>query len=658
MDEIKSTVENTFYISKNPIESEYFRNTKSINKIISKLQHYDEIEFDTETTGLFFLKSDIILYQFGVDGLRFIINNNDFPISLFKDILENKTLIIHNAKFDIKFLYKYDIVPTSVYDTMLAEKVIYTGTFKSVSLANTIWRRLNLSMDKSVRDNFGRVKLNEEMIVYAADDVTYLSKVKELQKLDINANNLNNTVELENKFVLVLAYIEFCGMGFNLDMWRDKCKEDHAKYLSIRDELNKEVINLNNPEFVFNGLFGIEVLVDWASPKQVARLFKTLGLNTSVIDKKTGNAKDSVLSTVIESQKHIHKIVPIYLEYKKVEKLVTSFGNSYEEFYDEKTGRIYTEFKQILDTGRISSGGKGKDRDYPNVQQVPSDKRHRGCFRAAPGNKMIVADYSSQESRILVDISKDPVLLDFYLSGGADLHSYTAKLVYDYLKDVNIDSIKDLYKAERSLMKTVNFGLAYGASASTISRNANIPMDKAEEVYNNYFKVFKGLEAYFDKAKRFPVENGYVLINNVTNRKSYIDAFEDFVNLDKTVNNREFWTLYRENKTEERVQKVREYFKLKGIIERKGLNFVIQGTAADMSKLAGCMMFKYLRENKLLFKVFMPNIVHDELHLECPESISENMSIVLKKCMEDAGSVFCKTIPIVAEVDIDDWWKK
>lgn len=658
---VKATVNNTFYFCKSHTAlSTKYRVTTVIQRAIKLLQEVDEIEFDTETTGLDFLNNDIVLYQFGAKGFRFVINQADFPITLFKEVLETKKIIIHNAKFDLKYLFKHGIVPTDIYDTFLAEKVLTTGHMHpQCGLASIALRRLGVNLDKSIRDSFNKnVVIGEEEIVYSADDVTYLAEIKRLQLEDIEKEQVLQTVELENKFVLVLAYIEFNGIGFDAVKWRKKCEEDMAERDRLHNLLNSMVMEMGDHEFVLNGLFGQECLINWASPAQVAPLFKKLGIDVSVADKKAGGEKDSVLSTVLEPQVDKHPIVRVYLDYKKADKLVSSFGENFFEYIDSSTNRIYTEYKQILDTGRLSCGGKGKDRSYPNMQQIPSDKRHRECFVSKEGYNLIVADYSSQESRILVDVSGEPALTDFYLQGEADLHSYTAKLVYSDLKDLTLDEIKKQHKDKRSIMKTVNFGLAYGGAATTIARNANIPIELAEQVYADYFKAFPDLEKYFEGAREYPLLHGYVLVNSVSGRKSYIDFYDKFIELDNEVNNRAFWTKYRQNKTPEDVEKVREFFKYKGVIERRGLNYVIQGTAADMSKLAAWYLFKYIRDKGLLFKVFIPNIVHDELHVECPEDMAEEFAKVLQDSMQRAGAVFCKKIPITAEVEISTWWSK
>lgn len=646
------------YLSKTPIESSKFKNSNNLEKAKTYLNKYKEIEFDSETTGLDFTCNSLLLYQFGAGDYRFVVDAKSFPIEEFKDLLEEKLLIIHNAKFDLKYLYNHRIVPSEVWDTMLAEKVLTTGRFMvSCSLLNVAKRRLGIILDKTIRAGFGKdCKIGEDEIVYSADDVAYLTTIKTQQHEEAEAEGLLNTISLENKFVLALAYIEYNGIGFSWDMWAAKCKEDKDGAFKYLEQLNSEVFKLNDPEFVFNGLFGTEITINWDAPMQVVKLFKKLGIETGVVDKKTGQEKDSVLGTLLETQSDKHVIVGLYLKYKKAQKLVTSFGENFKNYITE--GRIFTEYTQILDTGRISCGGKGKDRDYPNMQQIPSDRRHRDCFRAKEGYNLIVADYSSQESRILVDVSQEKALLEFYLSGEADLHSYTAKLVYQDLRDVTLKEIKKNHADRRQIMKTVNFGLAYGGAATTIARNANIPLEVAEQVYNDYFKAFPDLKAYFEKAKRAPFERGYILINEVSGRKSYIDFFDKFLELEGKIDNRPYWTEYRKNKTPQKVEEVKEFFKYKGIIERKGLNYVIQGTAADMSKLAAHYLFSYLRKNNYLFKVYIPNIVHDEIHIECPIELADEMKGVLQKSMEEAGSVFCKTIPITAEVEVSDHWSK
>jgi DNA polymerase I-like protein with 3'-5' exonuclease and polymerase domains len=183
-------------------------------------------------------------------------------------------------------------------------------------------------------------------------------------------------------------------------------------------------------------------------------------------------------------------------------------------------------------------------------------------------------------------------------------------------------------------------------------------------VYQAYFEAFPGLADYFKQAKEKAISDGYITFNDVSKRKCFVYGFEEFQGLHAELyGDKKFWTEYKREKAEDShyfntylKPKVRNYFVKKGGIERDALNYPVQGTSADITKLAGVYLFRYLEKNNLLFKVLIPNVVHDEIHVECSEDIADKMSEVLKKCMEDAGDVFCKTVPLKAEPCKTPYW--
>ena len=366
---------------------------------------------------------------------------------------------------------------------------------------------------------------------------------------------------------------------------------------------------------------------------------------------------------LISKQVDKFEILKTYIEYSKTTKLVSSFGQTILDSVNKNTNRIHTTFRQIKDTGRMSCGNRRTN--SPNLQQIPSDDRHRSCFTAEPGNKIIVCDYASQESRILADISNEPNLVKFYTSGGADLHSYAAQVVYEELATVTLEDIKKFHKDKRQVMKGFNFALAYGGTGETVSRNLNIPIDIAKRAEEDYFKAFSGLKNYFEIAKKKPLSTGYVLIDPVSKRKSFIDFYDDFLALQEKIDTPGFWDDYRQNKsfeTEEYLEyykpTVREYFKMKGIIERKGLNYVIQGTAASQTKYAGIKLFKWIMDNKYFGEVKIFNLVHDEKVVECPEEIVDDVKPKVKQFMEEGANKFMRRIPMIADPEISNHWKK
>jgi len=436
--------------------------SKTAEDVLDYFKDIEEIAIDTETEGFDPHTKNLLTIQFGDRDNQFVVDTTTVSIQIFKTLLETKTLLLQNAKFDLRFLYKQYIIPFKVYDTFLAESVLYMGVVNHRKGLDALTERYcGVKLDKSIRGDIHRYGLSDAVIEYAGKDVMYLHDIKEKQILLLKEKDLVHALDLDNKFVLALAYTEYCGIGFDQEFWTYKCKKDAEALASVTKELDDFILDNNHYKYIDSQLnlfdTGVSCAINWNSEKQVIPLMKELKVNTRTKDKKTGKEKDSLESIVLQSQTNVHPLVQLYLKYKKVEKLRSSFGSNYLRFVNKRTGRIHTTYKQLVNTGRMSCGN---DKDNaPNLQQVPSD-HHRKAFVPRKGNSFISCDYSSQESRVLAEFSKDKNLVEFYTSGEADLHSYAVKLVYPEAKDCNLAEIKDRFKEERQVMKGFNFALA------------------------------------------------------------------------------------------------------------------------------------------------------------------------------------------------------
>ena len=640
---------------------------RSLTDMMKDVHYHHILAIDTETEGFDPHTCALIYLQIGTGENEYVIDVASVDISPLKELLESRTLIMHNAKFDLRFLFKQGFNCTRVFDTFLAESVLTTGMDKPAGyrgLDGCLRRYCKVQLQKEIRGLIHKERYSTRVIQYSAADVQYLHKLKESQELALDNNDLSSCASLENKFVVALAYIEYCGIHLDTTAWSVKMQEDKRKQAMKVEELSDWVIkNYPGSKFIDNQLSlfeeGTKCSINWNSDKQVLELFKLIGIDTW--DAKAG--KHSVDMKLISKQVDKFEILKTYIEYSKTTKLVSSFGQTILDSVNKNTNRIHTTFRQIKDTGRMSCGNRRTN--SPNLQQIPSDERHRSCFTAEPGNKIIVCDYASQESRILADISNEPNLVKFYTSGGADLHSYAAQVVYEELATVTLEDIKKFHKDKRQVMKGFNFALAYGGTGETVSRNLNIPIDIAKRAEEDYFKAFSGLKNYFEIAKKKPLSTGYVLIDPVSKRKSFIDFYDDFLALQEKIDTPGFWDDYRQNKsfeTEEYLEyykpTVREYFKMKGIIERKGLNYVIQGTAASQTKYAGIKLFKWIMDNNYFGVVKIVNLVHDEIVVECPEEIVDDVKPKVKQFMEEGANKFMRRIPMIADPEISNHWKK
>ena len=648
----------------------------TVEESLNYLKTLDVIGFDTETRGMDPFTKDLLSMQLGDEERQYVVDCLTVSPVLYKELLESKVLIMHNAKFDLRFLLYYGIVSTKIFDTFLVERILTTGldTVRR-SLDAVVYRYCKIELDKTIRGNIHREGLSTRVIKYAADDVKYLHQVKRKQEVALEANFLGRTASLDNEFVVCLAYIEFCGMYMNPIDWRSKCDDDLKDLLAVQETLDNFILDnsATYSKFIDNQLSlfstGIKCKLNWASSKQVIPFMQSLGVDTLTKDKETGLMKDSIDKKVLGPQKKKHPIISTYIEYTESQKEVSTYGENWFNYINSATGRVHTNYNQIMNTGRLSSGQKGMPKkgiaQMPNMQNIPSDNRTRGCFQAEKGNMLVVSDYAGQEQIVLANKSLDKDLLEFYAKGLGDMHSFIASKIFPELGDLTLDEIKDNHKGKRQIAKGAGFAINYGGTGMTIAQNLNISMSEGEEVYKAYFKAFPGLANYFKVEKKRALELGYIQFNNISGRKCFIPFFDEFKKLHGEIYETDgFWDSYKIEKTKNShiflnhyKPKVREYFMKKGDIERMSLNYPVQGSSADITKLAGIYFFRYLVEKDLVFKVKLPNVVHDEWLVECPEEMAQDMADVLQDCMERAGEVFCKTVKLKAEPMITKTWK-
>ena len=555
----------------------------SLQEVLAFLQETQEIECDTETWGFDAHQVDILCIQFGNQNNQYCIEWKDSLIEILKPYFSNatKTFLFQNAKFDLQFLYKKGIIVSNIYDTLLVETILTIGLqFGGRGLADLVNKYAKASMSKEIRDTIVRVGLTDAVIDYALDDVKYLSIIKEQQMEQVAKYDLYNAVNLDNNFVKVLAYTEFCGIGFSSEKWLAKCSREEKEWQKKLDELNELVIKTGIKKYQqYGNLFDppdtIICTLNWGSPLQVAQLFKDLGIDIEV--EEDGEFKESVGKQILQKYKD-NILVNTLSDYIKLNKRLTSFGRDYLKYINPATHRIHTSYKQILNTGRMSSGNQKFG--HPNLQQVPSDSEHRDCFVASPGNKMICTDFTGQEAVIFANKCLDPGLLAFYDNDLGDQHSYVAKLCFpDELEGVELADVKKQRPDLRQKSKAAGFAIQFGGKGYTISNNLGISPEEGNEVYKAYSEAFPGMFDYFKKVSSESEVVGYITFNSVTKRKFFYDFITEYQGLKKKIN-RDFWSLYKPEKEDDTPlynnyyrPLVKKFFKQKGTIERSSYNF-------------------------------------------------------------------------------------
>lgn len=642
----------------------------SAEEALELLAPLSVVELDTETMGLDPYTKELLTVQLGCAEFQVVIDCTSVDIHLFKEYMENpqRMFLGWNIKFDLKFLYHQRIVPLRVYDGYLAEKLLWLGYpagMHEMSLKAASINYLGVDMDKSVRGKIIQTGLTEDVIVYAAGDVSYLGKIRDKQLVELEKKGLLKAIDFENEFVKCLAYIEYCGAKLDVDKWKIKMATDLNNLEKYEAELNEWVeeseysskyCSVNIQGDLFNGFdTKPRCHINWTSSQQVIPLFEELGLNLKVLDKKTKHYKKSVDIKVVEPQASKSPLIPIYIKYKKAAIIVNTFGQKFLNLINPVTGRIHANFNQLgTDTGRLSS-------TEPNLQNLPHDAQTRACFVSDKGNRWISADYSGQESYLMASMANDEAMLDELINGSGDLHSLTAKMVFQQIpRDMPLKDIKKNFKDLRQEAKGYEFCFNYGGQDSTLIRNYGLDAKRAKEIYENYMSGFAGLKRYQDFRRVDVMRKGYILLSPITGHKAYIYDYDELKMQMEKRDDPDFWAYYREMKQEnpecDTVQGVRRLARRKAESEKQSINYPIQAAGALCFKLASIKLFNWLLKNGLLFKVKYCIPVHDEINLEAPDEISEEVADILVKCMVSAGKPFCTRAHLGADVEIGDHW--
>lgn len=411
-----------------------------VDESLSLLNPLKIVGLDTETSGLSCHKDKLLSIQFGCYDFQVVVDCLTIDVRLYKDYIESDRLFLfHNAKFDLQWLYKYHIVPYHVYDLFLAEKLMWLGY--PTRLTPEVWEKiqcdrydyvpanpevktskpsyvmhmnlkklgemyLGIELDKSIRGQIIYKGLVGDVIVYAANDVKYLEKIRELQLQQLSKQGLLTAMDYENRAILPIAYMCYCGIRMDVERWKEKMKHDQDTLNSIKDEMDKwliehepdsKYIKIDLQGDLFTGFnTDPQVTINWNSPTQVIPLFKKYGVDTTALDKGDED-KDSIGAKVLGPQKDKCSLIPLYIRFKEMKKLCSTYGENVLKQIDRETGRLYTNFNSLgTDTARISSGGKDKSAkiEYVNMLNMPADAETRACFIAEEGNRWISIDYS------------------------------------------------------------------------------------------------------------------------------------------------------------------------------------------------------------------------------------------------------------------------
>ena len=571
---------------------------------------------DTETSGLNFLDETLLMLQIFDGKNNYVIDCQTVDILPLKPIFESKDIIkiFHNAKFDAKFLKANGIDVENVYDTMLVEKILNCGRVGiKYSLKELLHKYFGIEMDKSVRSSFINHKgsFNKHQVLYGLEDTVKLLELHDLQMAQINKLNLNNVVRLENESVLALSDIEYNGLYLDKDVWERVAVDVKLHVDELFSQLDEIIATYpeykNNQLDMFGG--GRAATINWNSPKQVLEFMKKF-------DSKLESAGAPAI-------KHLasHPIVGKYIEYKEKSKLYTAYGlDFYKYLYSD--GRVHTNFDQILDTGRVSSRS-------PNIQQIPADNTYRNAFKPSDSDYVVVSsDFAAQELCIIAYGSQDPVWLKVLKDGG-DLHSVCAELIFgdrwlSLGKDNDERKNTSQGKKLRTHVKTINFALAYGAGPFSIARSLDITEDEAKSLIDQYYNTFPKIKGFLKKLGDYGKKHRHIMTAPPFRRIRFFEKDNDKKYISKVV--------------------------------RASKNTFVQGTAADMTKVALIKLRKAIQQNDWPVKVIAT--VHDQIDCECKRSFAEEFAKELTKIMEVSASAIIGEGLIKSDTAITENWQK
>lgn len=590
---------------------------------IPHLKQQDVVGIDTETTGLRWDSEELLLVQISSKDHNYLIDAQTVDLSPIKGLFQSTRIlkIAHNIKFDYKFLKQQGIVCQNTYDTMLVEQVLNCGkTSSKNSLQALLERYLDVFVNKNTRSSFIGHKgtFTKAQLFYGIEDTSNLIKLRELQLQKVEDLDLQAVVDLENQAALAFADIEFNGIHLDKDKWEDN-------YKKVKEQLDQAVAELDtyiedDPLFHSHKLSHLQMDmftpveelrktdILWSSPSQVLKLFQNV-LPTL----------ESVNGKLLLMHTEDHPIIAKYIKYKEQAKLYNAYGPDFYK-YLHNDGRIHTNFKQILNTGRVSSS-------KPNMQQIPASNSYRNAFTTGDRQWVFVSsDFSSQELCIIAYGSNDPVWLDA-LKEGKDLHSICADLIFgDVWRDAEGDDKER--KRLRTAVKAINFGLAYGMSEFKLADTLQITTEEAKEMIDKYFTVFPSIKKFLTSLGNFGKDNGYIRTFAPYRR---IRWFEE-------------WDEHKRD------------FSILGSIERASKNTPIQGTGADMTKLALIKVRDIIAQNNYPVKLVMT--VHDQIDTVAHVDFAEEWSNILKETMEEAALHIIDNGLLKSDTNISNAWEK
>src|SRR6267142_2007172 len=585
---------------------------EELRKSVESLSSHQVIGLDTETTEHDPYFGRLRLVQLATPSGVHIIDLDAFgdrgngnlretdALAPLRDLLaaHRPVKIAHNAKFDAKFIkHTLGVDLGGIFDTLLASQLVGAGDIEERHGLDTVASRyLNEVVDKAERLSNWNFELSEAQLEYAARDAAVLLPLREKLIERLRSDSLIDCARLEFDCVMSVVDMELAGFYMHKDRWLEQLAIVEKRRTQLAEELQSVLAEESSQGTLFGGPQRDDINLD--SHQQLTQALERLGIP---VPDSTRNWKLQPLAVQ-------YPVIAQLLEYRTVQKALTSYGQNMIDLINPTTGRLHADFRQIgAPTGRFSCTN-------PNIQQVPHAVEYRRCFSGHPeGRKLIIADYSQIELRILAEFSGDSAFINAFRSG-ADLHRVTAAEVFN----VAVDQVT---REQRDFAKRLNFGVVYGIGAQRFSIMTGLTVPEAENVLRRYFATYRQLDNYLREAANSAVRERQA----------------------RTGSGRLVHFRYDENDRQQI-----------SMTQRNGKNTPIQGTSADILKRALHLLKGELRGTSAR----IVNIIHDEIVVETDADEAEAIAIKVERIMCAAGEEYLKTVPVKVETEIAEEWVK
>ncbi len=600
-----------------------------VQKALDYLSKLTIMGVDTETTGLKAIDSKILLLQLGDTRQSFVFDIarlDSYSLGPIRELLNRPDIekVMHNAKFDYSMIKtNFGVSMPRTICTYMSAALLTKGILNADnSLQGCLKKYLGVDIDKKEQKSFIGMKFGDkftpEQIEYAGNDIFYLIPLWEKMKGYLESRGMEELSILENETIRVCGDMEINGMFLDQKQWRALAEKAKEKADIAKKELDAHFMPICQLD-----IFG-EPCVNYDSPVQLKPLLEQLTGETL----ESTNEKDLV--------KINHPVIKSLLSYREARKKVTTYGDSFiKEHVHPVTKCIHSNFKQLgTDSGRMASSD-------PNMQNIPSDEAYRACFTArAPGYKIISADFSGQELRLLAQISKEPAFIHA-LKNKMDLHSYSASLIFDVpyddffeydaggkvLLDDNGDPVikKEMKKKYRTPAKSITFGLIYGMGPGKLADTINVSLSEAKEFIQKYFIAFPKIKETLDYFTNLAMENQYAWSPLDGRRRLFSGIDWD----DKGIVSH-----------------------LKNVAK----NQPFQGAGASVTKLALCWIKREIDSNGWDAKII--SVIHDEIVVEVKEEIAVEVAKMTREKMIAAFNHYAPDVPMEVAPTIGEHWAK